>query len=194
MRFISIDVETTGIDADKCQILSIGAVIDDTIAPLTLKDVPQYYKRVSHDEYKGEIYALNLNKDLLTEILENKDGLNIHVDNLKADFQSWVNKYFDGSEKITIAGKNFANFDKKFLDKLGVLDGLNVSYQFLDVGSLYWEPKTDAKLPSLQECLDRAEIKTEVTHNALEDAMDVVKVIRHNIKVKDDSNGNFKKN
>ena len=36
MKYISIDIETTGLDRDLCQVLSIGAVIEDTnnIKPL----------------------------------------------------------------------------------------------------------------------------------------------------------------
>jgi len=39
MKYISIDVETTGIDREKCQILSIGAVIEDTENIKPIKDL-----------------------------------------------------------------------------------------------------------------------------------------------------------
>jgi hypothetical protein len=38
--------------------------------------------------------------------------------------------------------------------------------------------KNDESLPNLQKCMDRCKIKGEVTHDALQDAIDVVQVLR----------------
>ena len=42
MRIVSIDTETTGLDYDTCQILQVGAVIEDTINVRPLDELPRF--------------------------------------------------------------------------------------------------------------------------------------------------------
>lgn len=170
LKFLSLDIETTGLDHNNCQILSIGAVMNN--------GTDTYYKQVVHDTYHGEIYALNLNKQLLTDIFENKDNNNIHIDNLVDDFKAWLYQHYSEDEKITVAGKNYSGFDKRFLEKLEGWNTINFSYKVIDPSILYVDWNTDSELPSLDECLKRANINKTVSHNALDDAMDVVNLIK----------------
>jgi hypothetical protein len=84
-----------------------------------------------------------------------------------------------GCVKINAAGKNFASFDKVFLQKLpNWSSNVQIRQRILDPAILLMNWKTDESLPNLQVCMDRCELAGEVTHDALQDAIDVVRVIR----------------
>ena len=80
---------------------------------------------------------------------------------------------------LNVAGKNFATFDKVFLEQLPrwkqLIDCRN---RILDPAILFVDWTSDEALPGLGLCKDRAGIKGIVTHNALEDAIDVVEILR----------------
>ncbi len=81
--------------------------------------------------------------------------------------------------KINVAGKNFGNFDSKFLEKLPHHNLLvKFNHRMLDPTMLYFDPNEDEELPSTDKCMERAGIKGEVQHTALEDAIDIVKLLR----------------
>ena len=42
MIYISIDTETTGIDKEKCQVIELGAIIEDTTKPLSFEESPKF--------------------------------------------------------------------------------------------------------------------------------------------------------
>ena len=80
---------------------------------------------------------------------------------------------------LNCAGKNFAGFDKKFLEKLPRWKQVfSIRSRVLDPGILYVNWINDESVPSLDECKKRAGIDGVVTHNAVEDAMDVVMLLR----------------
>lgn len=77
------------------------------------------------------------------------------------------------------AGKNFGTFDKKFLEKLPRWQQLfRVRQRILDPAILFCDFRTDEFLPSLSICKERAGMNNIVTHNALEDAWDVIMLLR----------------
>ena len=83
-------------------------------------------------------------------------------------------------DKINIAGKNFANFDAKFLNKYGLFNDVILKksrHRVLDVGSMYVMPEDDC-VPNLKQCLERAHIQKEVAHTSIDDALDVVNLIQ----------------
>lgn len=86
----------------------------------------------------------------------------------------------DGAIKINIAGKNFGNFDSKFLEKLPHHNLLvKFNHRILDPAMLYLDLEKDTEtLPSTETCMKRAGIDSEVKHTALEDAMNVVRLLR----------------
>ena len=51
LSYVSIDIETTGLDPETCQILEIGAVWDDWTKPID--QLPVYHRLVYHKEYRG---------------------------------------------------------------------------------------------------------------------------------------------
>jgi len=80
---------------------------------------------------------------------------------------------------ITVAGKNFATFDKLFLEKLsGWTNKIQIRQRIIDPSILLMDWQVDKSLPNLQTCMDRCQLSGEVTHDALQDALDVVRVIR----------------
>lgn len=101
--------------------------------------------------------------------------------------------YIDEKTKkrhFNVAGKNFWAFDNNFLKKLPKWK-LFFHRRSFDPSNLYYKPQ-DVVLPSLQECKERCMKMLEnekneeirnlftssiVTHDALDDAMDVAKLI-----------------
>jgi hypothetical protein len=80
---------------------------------------------------------------------------------------------------LNVAGKNFGTFDKLFLQQLPWWQKLiRTRQRILDPAILYVDWKNDEFLPSLTTCKERAELYDIVTHNALEDAWDVIEVLR----------------
>lgn len=181
-RYItSIDIETTGLDFEKCSILSIGACVID----LDKKEiVDRFYGKIKLEGFYGEPVALNMNKDLiasmnqLTHYIVGNNSVNIFDNQEKVIncFKMWFKPY----QAYSVVGKNFANFDLNFLNR--VLGKGYFNRRILDVGSMYYEPKTDTKIPNLTECLSRAGFQEEVSHNALEDAEQVAKIVIHKLK------------
>lgn len=224
MKFISIDVETSGLDPESNQVLSIGAIIEDSENPLPLDKCPKFHAAIRHDEITGSLFAINLNRELIETIVsyqecksqEEKDDIEessgmrfYHKDDIVEAFYHFL--YLNGMVKvdpnanmmeaihkrdrdgnsvpvltsrikpthITVAGKNFATFDKLFLEKLPRWKQvIRIKQRILDPAILYVDWKGDSSLPSLGECKERAGIEGIVTHNSLEDAWDVVELLR----------------
>jgi hypothetical protein len=97
------------------------------------------------------------------------------------DGTKWV-PMINGSTKpitINVAGKNFGTFDKLFLQQLPWWQKLiRVRQRILDPGILFVDWKNDESIPSLFTCKERAGVEGIVTHNALEDAWDVIELLR----------------
>jgi oligoribonuclease len=221
MKYISIDIETTGLDPEFNQILSIGAVIEDTLNPLPFEELPKFHAVIKRESVYGSIFALNLNRDLiqamkdyseartteLKEEIEESFGAKFYEEGevVEALFQfcyrnglveldpNYINntrKMVDGISYpvltsnmpkvyLNCAGKNFAGFDKKFLEKLPRWKQVfSIRSRVLDPGILFVDWLNDESIPSLDECKKRAGIEGVVTHNAVEDAMDVVMLLR----------------
>jgi hypothetical protein len=89
---------------------------------------------------------------------------------------------FNGSTKpitINVAGKNFATFDKIFLEELPWWKKLiRIRQRILDPGILFVDWNNDDSVPNLKTCKERSNVSGEVTHDALEDAWDVVQILR----------------
>jgi DNA polymerase III epsilon subunit-like protein len=179
MKYVSIDIETTGLNPETCQVIEFGAVIEDTNTNTPLNELPSFHRYVQHDSYCGEAYALSMHQKIFERIAKKPDGFNYCKPNhLLTQFDNWLedNKVVG---KINVAGKNFAAFDLQFLKKLNWFDQLSLSHRFIDPAMLYVDFRHDGGVPNLQTCLDRAGISETVAHTAVEDALSVINLIRH---------------
>jgi hypothetical protein len=108
----------------------------------------------------------------------------MNIDSLIPNFYSFLleNGYSElNGQQITInvAGKNFGMFDFKFIQKLKDVDKfIRFKSRVLDPAILCVDWKEDRELPSLNECKRRKGIEGEVSHDAIEDAWDVIQVLR----------------
>jgi hypothetical protein len=219
MKIVSIDTETTGLDPESCQILSIGVCIEDTCNILPIQNIPKFHAVIMRDNLQGSVYALNMNKDLISLINQANSLTYTERVNLEADsglifasekyvVQALYNFLFataafdtssfikdqlmesklgliprDYSHRtsaiINVAGKNFVGFDLPFLSKLPDWNRLiKPIRRVIDPAVLCVDWKKDETLPDLSTCKDRTCKGGNVTHNALEDAVDVIKVLR----------------
>lgn len=199
MKAISIDIETTGLDANFNQILEIGLVAFDTHKPfIQTKDNTLHIVFVQENIY-GNIYALEINKVLITEMCEvnkqlkkenklqktieqvDKTIIYTYSFNIKQFIDKFLhNNNYKSNEKITVAGKNFASFDKQFIDANLELKSIfsNIRHRVLDIGSLYLTEQ-DTEVPSLSICLQPAGLNNFVARTTVEDAIAVINCI-HN--------------
>ena len=221
MKYISLDIETTGLDPETCQILSIGAVIEDTLNQLPFEDLPTFHGVIKRENVSGSLFALNMNRDLIETIVQysgardqdekndivNMSGMQFYHEDeivealyqfcfrnglvdLDPNFLIKQMKVVNGisypiltsnmnKTYLNCAGKNFAGFDKKFLEKLPRWKQVfSIRSRVLDPGILFVDWINGESVPSLDECKKRAGIDGVVTHNAVEDAMDVVMLLR----------------
>jgi hypothetical protein len=180
---LSVDLETTGIEG---QIIEIAAVIENFDLPVD--NLQYFHSYVLHPRYDFEIFAAQMNKRVIDAICAFHKGEHdpntrfTHIDNLRWVFEEWVySQGWDGKE-VTYTGKNFATFDKKFLEAAGILKQVPMHRRVLDPGSMYWIPETDGDtLPSTETCLKRAGLDSSIKHEALGDARNVLRLVRRKI-------------
>lgn len=224
MKYVSIDIETTGLDREKHQVLEVGAIIEDTEKCLSFDEIPKFKCIIGWEELIGSVFAINMNKriiEILTTFItikdpEEKEAFRIkhnivnphdvghhlyyflYTNGLAPEYdnagnlvgggyaQTWNGQMVPMINRLTlpahiyVAGKNFASFDKPFLSKLPQFDDLiKIHHRMIDPGSMFVNMKEDDNIPSLSECKKRAGLKNiNVSHNALEDAWDVIQVLR----------------
>ena len=80
---------------------------------------------------------------------------------------------------FTAAGKNVASFDIPHVRELpNFSDYIQFHHRVLDPGPMYFDPEKDDVVPDLSTCLERAGVDDEVAHTAVEDSLDVCKLVR----------------
>lgn len=220
MKYISIDIETTGLDPEKNKVISIAAIIEDTENKLPFDECPKINLAILQNELIGSARAITINKQLISEIADYQDANDetrrlidiqsdykfVREDDVAKEFYWWLDEngfgyglydnsggygvIVDGKHKpaingatkpitINVAGKNFATFDMLFLKQLPWWQKLiKIRQRVLDPAILMVDWENDESLPNLKQCKERANIEGIVTHNALEDAWDVIEVMR----------------
>lgn len=201
MLYASIDIETCGLDPERHKIIEIAAVVDDTANPKPLDTLPRFQALVrnysgGHDDYLVSQYCLKMHADIWAELNTPFDqieklGLNIIteyavMDKLRDFFLANGFKVEPGKNTVTVtvAGKNFASFDGRFLAKLNHSlpdkGKLKFHHRVIDPAA-YFMRRDDEVVPDTNECLRRAGIKAESDHRALADAMNVVRLVRYGL-------------
>lgn len=192
MKYVSIDIETTGVDSEQDQILSIGLVIEDTNNIKPIDELPSLHLVIIRDRLEGNVFALDMNRDIIKllktyQITEDKETLE-KIHNVKFTEEGSVVNYvtyflhtngIDISKPLTVAGKNVAGFDIPFIKKLPKWNEFFKFHQrVIDPAILFVDWKEDTLLPNLNECMNRAGVEGEVTHDAVQDCKDVIRVLR----------------
>lgn len=176
MKYVSIDIETTGLNPETCQVIQIGAVLDDFSKPL--REAPCFEILVRHKVYQGEPYALSMHPKIMRALA---DGEGVPAKAASDRLWTWLrgNNILDG---FVVAGKNYGGFDKRFLEKLPLWNHfIRPHHASLDPGSLYFDPSVDTTVPSTGVCLQRAGLRGTVAHTALADAWDVCRLLRYKL-------------
>lgn len=184
MKYISIDLETTGLDPEKNDIIEFGAILDDLKEQKPLEELPKFHAYICKEEYTGQPFALSMHPTIFRRIADREKGFNyLYPNTLGREFQKFLLNHGYALEKekivrINVGGKNFASFDLQFLkNKTNFLSSVRISHKILDPGVLCLN-ESDENVPGLEQCLKRIGIDKEVSHNTLDDALDVVKVLR----------------
>ena len=177
MRYCSIDIETTGLNPATCQIIEFAAVVDDLRDQKPIDKLPRFQTYIHHPIYQGEPYALAMHAEIFKKLAKFPDDDIIEADSLFAAFYNFLTGPGGSSSTIVVAGKNFASFDQKFLEKLPN-KFVKFRHRILDPAMLFTDPMLDDAPPSSALCLERAGLEGEVAHTALEDALMVVKLLR----------------
>lgn len=219
MIYVSIDIETSGLEPLNNSVLSFGAIIEDTSKKLPYKKLPKFNAIILQHQITGAPRAISMNKEIISLIGEYMEGndedranlehhsdyvflkedelaqkfydflflngiypnssfLNNHVRNVNGTMIPAFNNHTP-SLTINVAGKNFGTFDKLFLDELPWWRKLiKVRQRIIDPSVLYCRWDEDDTIPSLKKCKERAGIDGDVAHTALEDAWDVVQMLR----------------
>jgi oligoribonuclease len=186
MRYLSIDLETSGLDPDRCQILEFAAVLEDTRHPqLPVAELPSLRLAVHHPFIGGTVGALAINAALLQELSDARQKNELPHDHCQPEevllrFAAFLDEQGMSRKKALVAaGKNFATFDLPFLQRLpGYGELLWISNAVIDPALLYLNWQKDSKLPNMASCKRRAGLTDAVSHRALDDARDVVLLLR----------------
>ena len=223
MIYVSIDTETTGLNPETCQLMSIGAIVEDTEKKLSFDQIPKFHcaiLRGERDILQGELFALNMNKDLIERITQysiaktqdERDGIvqktgmiflkeeevarsffhfliDSGVITPEWDFTKTV-EIINGktypalttkmkSFHLNVAGKNFHSGDQTYIERLPRWKQIfRIRHRHIDPSVLFVDWKNDESIPGLGKCKERAKVDGIVTHDALEDAWDVVQLLR----------------
>jgi len=185
MKYVSIDIETTGLNPNRCQVIEIAAVVDDTDVVLSaIETLPTFHCYVEHNTIVGESYALSMHSRIF-EIISGRRGVSEQpvwcARTAAVRLMTFLNLHFAGG--VQVAGKNFASFDLRFLRRIEGFEVSRLHHRYLDPASMLAR-HDDVKLPSTEECLERCGLPASVLHTAVEDARDVIRMVRHAFGVK----------
>jgi len=176
MKYVSIDLETTCLGpAQPEHILMVAMMVEDTDKKLPREEIPTFACFVKRDRYDGTPFALWLNGWIFEALAKNDQSKYPIYDPVEwvNKAQDFLNEHFPDTKAVA-AGKNVAGFDLQFFpEKLK----RKFIHRCIDPGSLFIDWSED-KPGSLDDIKKKLEIEGEVTHDAVDDAWDVIQVLR----------------
>jgi hypothetical protein len=180
--YLSVDIETTGLDKQKSNILQLAAVWDDggPLEQLKTFDVLIDNGPITY----GEPYALALN----AWIFEILGGMKpcppehkvLPIQKAREQFLEFVYSILGENKFIYVAGKNAARFDLPILEN-NHFSTVFFSHVVIDPGLMYFE---QFGFPPGMNKINSYLGAKQVSHKALEDCFDVVRAVRSKFKSK----------
>lgn len=195
MKYVSIDIETTGLDRELDQVLQLALVIEDTnkTSGVEVEDLPFFEGLVRYDRISGQAFALTMNAAIIEALAKvgtssNEAALRGRRVKIYHNVESLIGSAIDFLDEhlecagepplekrdYVVAGKNVAGFDLPFLP---VRFRRCFHHRVIDVGSValgargkLWKGN---RIPGLADLHDG-----KMTHDALEDARVVVRLLR----------------
>ncbi len=192
MKFAGLDIETTGLDRELDQVLQLAIVLEDTTkAEIPVEELPTFEALICHDRLSGNPYALNMNREIVELLATAQPGpvdfrgrrVEVFANKAAVIFAAieWLQAHYTNGgplekpRKFVAAGKNAGGFDLPFMGP----DFQNrFHHRVIDVGSValganrdFWQKDSP---PGMRELHDGV----EATHDALEDARDVIRLLR----------------
>jgi len=194
MKYVSIDIETTGLDPETCDVLEVAAIIDND-STVSVTKLPTFRYRFVRKLYRGESAALAMHKDLLADLAGRKPFVKLagaRWISSSRDYYGppngfahylgqWLHDNMVDPLTFVVAGKNFAHFDALFLRKLpGLSELVKWHHRVLDPGNMF-VLSDDLVVPDTNECCKRAGVSLDtqgLRHTAIYDAQMVVSLVR----------------
>lgn len=179
MKYVALDLETTSLNHDPDYVLQISMVVEDSSRPeIPVHELPHYTRFINSELIQGQPYALAMNSwilDYLSGRKKNPPYPIVDRWHWPTEAIAFLRQHLPETPKMTVAGKNVAGFDLRFLP-FEVLDCFR--HRVIDVGPLFIDWTSDTLVPDLATCKRRAGVDTPVAHDAREDAMDVIRLLR----------------
>ena len=169
--YVSVDIETTGLDPYEHQIIEFAAVAWTNDGPVW--QLP-YFHRIIQPEGNivGSPYALSLNKAILDQLHE---GNGVHMGYALLDFTNWLTSLGVTTEnKVNIVGQNFASFDLQFLNQWVAWPEELIHHRYFDLSTICAIP---TGIPSASSLGDVEGLEGN-EHEALFDALRALHHVR----------------
>jgi len=172
--YLALDIETTGINLEKSQVIQLAAVFVNPGQPELI-----YNKIIYHNVLQyGESFALGMNGWIFESMHKPGDIPVAYPEGAKSQWMDFIAMCSELSGgKITVAGKNVAGFDLPILKN----NGFSVDqfkHRVIDVGTLYLPDF--GYVPTLNE-INKLNGREVVSHNALDDCYDVIAAINKKV-------------
>jgi hypothetical protein len=193
--YLSIDTETSGLEAPKHQLLEVAVVIDDIDGDI--EDALTFHRHIVPKDglYHGDPFALALNASILMEHHQRDPRYQYCTrEEFAAELASWLQEVGFDDQKFSVAGKNFGGFDAFFLRVHTLFfQTIKPVHRYLDMGNLFHHPEVDGPmLPDTEKCIERAGLAELYLacdghhpyrkHRAVDDALMVCRMYRAHIE------------
>jgi len=201
--YVAGDIETTGLNKKQVDVLELGFVLDTAAGDDFISNFPTFHCYIKHDFFAySEPFAIGLNHRYFSEYQKHLKGESqylwltpVEAASKLIEFLTKCDHYaisqYDkvkGWEKpinnVQIAGKNFGAFDQEVLNNFFLRTApqhasqlrKHLGYKFIDVGSM--GALEFGYVPGL-DAINKLTGRTEVSHLAYSDAVDVIFAYRY---------------
>ena len=183
MLYVSADVETTGLDPNKCHLLEFAAIVADTKENIPLGKFQRLLK-IPEGAY-WDPFAKSMNAEWYWKAIAEDNGA-IKPEKLIPAFESWLLANHVNPKDFVFAGKNFGKFDLQFINRLpGYGDLVLCNARILEPAMLYFDPMSDEQIPNMDLCSKRIGLEgyDTMTHRAFSDCERVITLLREGWKL-----------